>query len=148
MKKSNLYVGIGYVLAGLTCLAAVIFLPAPEGLRSILCGLGGGGVVPGLMMIGKYFYWSRPENAPRYQARLDAEAIEMKDELKEAVRNQAGCLAYRVGILVISLSLLVFAVLGGLGVLDNLVISLYLFGYLVFQLVIGGWLFKRLMKRY
>lgn len=148
MKKSELYTGACYVLAGLACLAAVIFLPVPEGLRGLLSGLAGGGVAPGLMMIGKYFYWTRPKNAPRYQARLEAEAIELKDELKEAVRNKAGCLAYRVGILILCLSVLIFAILDGLEVLDGFVISLYLFGYLVLQVILGGWFYRRLMKRY
>ena len=88
MKKSNLITGILYVLFGVVCV--IVALLVETKLEGILWGFAGAGIFPGLMMIFKYFYWSSPKNRVRYEERLENERIEIHDELKTKVRNEAG----------------------------------------------------------
>ena len=83
MKKSNLIAGVAYVLVGVVCL--IVALLTETKLEGILWGFAGAGVLPGIMMIGKYFYWSSPKNKERYEVSLENERIEMHDELKTKV---------------------------------------------------------------
>ena len=53
MKKSNLVCGIVYTLAGVMFLIAALLTDTK--LDSILFGLAGAGIAPGLLMIYKYF---------------------------------------------------------------------------------------------
>lgn len=147
MKKSNWITGILYVLFGAACLFGA--LVSETGLDGILWGFAGAGIGPGVLMICQYFYWSSPENKARYAARLENERIEMHDELKTMVRNQAGRYAYSLGLLVVCLSIFVFGILGALGVLVHArLLVLYLGGYLLFQVIAGVVIFNRLMKKY
>lgn len=147
MKKTNLAVGIGYVLFGIVCiLAALLFETKLEG---ILWGFAGAGIGPGIMMIGQYFYWGSPKNKARYEERLENERIEQHDELKTKVRDKAGRCAYTLGLLIICISILVFGILGAVEFIDNArMIVLYLSGYLLFQIIAGIVIFDQLMKKY
>ncbi len=147
MKKSNLVVGVLYIIAGLACLfIAVSFESKIEG---ILWGLAGAGIGPGLAMVYKYFYWSSPKNKARYQEKLEIEKIEMHDELKTKIRDKSGRYAYMLGLLVICISMLVFSVLEGLEIIvEAKLIILFLFGYLVFQIVAGIVIFNHISKKY
>ena len=40
----------------------------------------GAGIGPGITMICKYVYWSKPENKVRYNEKVKIEKIEMVDE--------------------------------------------------------------------
>ena len=134
MKKSNLIVGILYLIAGIACLLAALFTESK--LNSLLFGFSGAGIGPGLLMICKYFYWTSPKNRGRYQERLENERIELHDELKEKVRDKSGRYAYVLGLFVISISMVVFSVLGALEIIDHSrMIVLYLGGYMIFQIV-------------
>ena len=147
MKKSNLITGILYVLFGVVCV--IVALLVETKLEGILWGFAGAGIFPGLMMIFKYFYWSSPKNRVRYEERLENERIELHDELKTKVRNEAGRYTYSLGILVICFSILVFGILGALEIIDNTrMIVLYLSGYLLFQIIAGIVIFNKLMKKY
>ena len=147
MKKSNLITGILYVLFGVVCV--IVALLVETKLEGILWGFAGAGIVPGLMMIFKYFYWSSPKNRVRYEERLENERIEIHDELKTKVRNEAGRYTYSLGILVICFSILAFGILGALEIIDNTrMIVLYLSGYLLFQIIAGIVIFNKLMKKY
>ena len=147
MKKSNLITGILYVLFGVVCV--IVALLVETKLEGILWGFAGAGIFPGLMMIFKYFYWSSPKNRVRYEERLENERIEIHDELKTKVRNEAGRYTYSLGILVICFSILGFGILGALEIIDNTrMIVLYLSGYLLFQIIAGIVIFNKLMKKY
>ena len=147
MKKSNLIVGILYLIAGIACLLAALFTESK--LNSLLFGFSGAGIGPGLLMICKYFYWTSPKNRGRYQERLENERIELHDELKEKVRDKSGRYAYVLGLFVISISMVVFSVLGALEIIDHSrMIVLYLGGYMIFQIVAGIVIFNRIIKKY
>ncbi len=147
MKKGNLISGVLYVLFGVACLITALLIETK--LEGILWGFAGAGIFPGLMMIGKYFYWSSPANKARYEERLEHERIEMHDELKTMIRDKAGRYAYSLGLLVICFSILVFGILGALEVIANVrMLVLYLSAYLLFQVIMGVVIFNQLMKKY
>lgn len=147
MKKSNLIVGMLYVLFGVTCLIVALLIETK--LEGILWGVAGAGIFPGMMMICKYFYWSSPKNKDRYEERLENERIEMNDELKTKIRDKAGRYTYTLGMIILSFSIFVFGILGALEVIENArMIVIYLSGYLLFQFIAGIVIFNKLMKRY
>ena len=147
MKKSNLIAGVAYVRVGVACL--IVALLTETKLEGILWGFAGAGVLPGIMMIGKYFYWSSPKNKERYEERLENERIEQHDELKTKIRDRAGRYTYSLGLLVICFSILIFGILGALEVIDHArMIVLYLGGYLLFQIIASIVIFNQLMKAY
>lgn len=146
MKKTQLISGIIYTLLGLALLLAAIFTNTEIGM---LYGLGGALTGPGLVMMGKYFYWSRPQNRQRYEERLDNEHIEMNDELKQKLRDRSGRYAYVLGMVTVSLSIFVIGILEDLGLIgDSRPMVLYLAAYLIFQVVAGIVIFNRLLKKY
>lgn len=146
MKRSELYFGFGYLLAGILFL--VLGFSIQSRLAGILFGLGGACLGPGLVVIFKYFYWTRPDKRQQYAQKLEQEKIESQDELKESIRNKSGRYTYVLGLLVSSLSTLVFAILDVLEILDARVFVFYLGGYLVFQLAAGSVIFDWLLKKY
>lgn len=147
MKKSNLFTGIAYVLFGAACLCAAALTETK--LDGIFWGFAGAGIFPGIMMICKYFYWSSPERKERYAEKLENERIEMHDELKNKLRNEAGRYAYNIGLLVVSFSILLFDILGAVEIIDYArIIVLYLSAYLIIQVAVGIIIFNRLMKKY
>lgn len=147
MKKGNLITGILYVILGITCLISALLIETK--LEGILWGLAGACITPGIIMICKYFYWSSPKNKVRYKERLDKERIEIHDELKTKVRNEAGRYTYNLGLLVICFSMLIFSILGALEVIDDThIIVGYLGGYVLFQVIAGIVIFNKLMKKY
>lgn len=85
MKKSNWLCGIAYVVAGIIFLLIGIFTDTK--LDSLMFGFAGAGIIPGMVMIYKYFYWNSPNNVERYKEKLEAENIELHDELKNEVRG-------------------------------------------------------------
>lgn len=146
MKKTQLISGIIYTLLGLALLLAAIFTNTEIGM---LYGLGGALTGPGLVMMGKYFYWSRPKNRQRYEERLENERIEMNDELKQKLRDRSGRYAYVLGIVTVSLSIFIIGILEDLGLIgDSRPMVLYLAAYLIFQVVAGIVIFNRLLKKY
>lgn len=60
-----------------------------------------------------------------------------------------GIILLCTALLTVCLSIIIFSILGQLGIIDNAhLIVLYLGGYLVFQIVIGIVIFKQLLKKY
>jgi len=117
MKKNMLMSGLLYVLVGLAFLLCGIFLDTK--LNSLFWGFAGGGIVPGLSMIYKYFYWTRPQNSTKYAEKMEKEKINLHDERKEKFRNQSGRYAYILGLITICISIVVFSVLSSLGIMQN-----------------------------
>lgn len=146
MKKSNFIVGMFYIIAGLICLLTAIYTESRLG--SLLFGFAGAGLGPGILMICQYFYWSSPKHKERYQERLENERIEQHDELKVQLRDKSGRYTYILGLLTISISMVVFSILGSLEIMDARIILIYLGGYLLFQILAGIAIFNRLLKKY
>ncbi len=147
MKKSNLFVGIAYVLFGMVCLMTVILLDTK--LDGILCGLGGAGIGSGGMILYKYFYWSSPQRKKEYQEKLKQEQIELHDELKEKLRDKSGRYAYLLGMMVALIFCFVVAVLDSLEIIEHGTIVVgCLSGYLILQYVAGGMIYRYLLKKY
>ena len=147
MKKGNMIVGLLYVLFGVACLLAALLIETK--LEGILWGFAGAGIMPGILMICRYFYWNSPENKKHYEERLENERIELHDELKTMVRDKAGRYTYNLGLLIVSCSILVFGILGALEIIESApLIVLYLSGYLVVQIIAGMVIFNRIIKQY
>lgn len=147
MKKSNLLEGILFVLGGIVLLCAALLTDSV--LDSLLIGLATGAVFSGAATTCRYFYWSTPKNKVRYQEKIENEKIESHDELKSMLRDRAGRCAYAIGLMTVSVSMVIFSILGKLELIDNSrFIVLYLSGYLIFQIVIGIVIFKHLLKKY
>ena len=147
MKKSYLNKGIIFVLVGICfALAAILTESALDGL---LWGIAGGALGPGIGMIARYLFWSKPQNQERYKEILEQEDINVHDELNEKLRDKSGRIAYNVGLSLICISVVVFSILGKVGMItDHKIIVLYLFGLLIVQYVTGIVAFNQLRKKY
>ena len=147
MKRSHLLTGIAYVIAGMVLLLAS--LPVETRLGSLLFGFGFACLVPGLVMICKYFYWNAPENRARYQEKLDQERVELRDELNQKLSERSSQYAYVIGLGVTTAAIVVFSLLDALEVIQGgRLMVLYLGAYLVFQVVIGQVIYRRLRRKY
>lgn len=147
MKKGNLLEGILFILGGIIFLFVALLTDSV--LDSLLIGFAAGGIGSGIVMTFKYYYWSAPKNRERYQEKIANEKIELQDELKTKLRDKSGRYAYAIGLLTVSASIVAFSILGQLKIVDNSrLIVLYLGGYLIFQIVIGSIIFKRLLIKY
>jgi len=78
MKRSHLLTGILYLISGIISL--VIVLITETKLDGLLWGLAGAGILPGSLMIGKYFYWSSPKRKEHYAEKLEQEQIDYSAE--------------------------------------------------------------------
>lgn len=146
MKKNNLYIGLLYMAIGAVCLWFA--LKIDNSLSSLLFGFSSAGLIGGLSLISKYFYWSSPKRKDVYEARLEEEQINLKDEFKESLRNRSGRIAYIITLLVITLSIVIFSILGSLGILDTKLLVVYLGILWIFMYVIGFVIYRILMKKY
>ncbi|MGM9653602.1 MAG: hypothetical protein ACI3XP_08225 [Eubacteriales bacterium] len=149
MKKRDLASGIVCVCIGIACLLTALF--SDTKLESLLYGCAGACLVPGVLMIRKYRYWSSPGNRERYQAILENERIETHDELKEKVRDRSGRHAYQFGLYLAGISIIVLEVLRELEIMDGRTartMVLYLGGYLLVQIIAGRAIFHYFMKKY
>jgi hypothetical protein len=147
MKKSNLYVGLVYLSIGIACL--VIGLNFGTRLESLLYGFAGAGICSGAVILWKYYYWTRPENRDRYQEKIEDENIELHDERKTILRDKSGRYTYIIGLIAISVSIVLFSILGSLNIIENTkLIILFLAGFLVFQYITGILIFNHLNKKY
>ena len=118
-------------------------------LDSLLIGFASGAVGAGTVSICRYFYWKMPANVGKYQEKLTEEKIELHDELKVKLRDKSGRYAYVLGLAVVSASLVVFSLLGKLGIVgESRMIVLYLGGYLVFQMAAGSVIYRHMLKKY
>ena len=147
MKKSHLFTGIGYVLAGAALLA--LSLPMETRLGSLLFGFSFAALASGVVMIGKYCYWTRPENRDRYREKLERENTELRDELNQKLSERSSQYAYVIGLGVTAAAIVVFSLLDALEVIQGgRLMVLYLGAYLVFQVVIGQVIYRRLRRKY
>lgn len=146
MKKHNLIIGVGYIILGIILIA--VSMRIDNRLSSLLFGFSGGCIGPGIMMIYKYFYWNAPKNRQKYQEKLEHESIELHDELKVKLRDKSGRYTYLLGLVILCVSIVIFAILGQLNIVDAHITILFLYGYLIFQIIAGILIFKHLLKKY
>lgn len=147
MGNSYLNRGIICVLVGVCFILASVFTESV--FDGLLWGLAGGALGPGIGMIIMHFYWSSPQNTERYKEKQEQKNIELHDELHEKLRDRSGRIAYLIGLLVICVSEVVFAILGKTGVItDHKIIVLYLYGLFVFQIAAGIAAYQYLRKKY
>ena len=92
MKKSELYLGLGFVLIGLFCWFLAIV--SEFVFESILWGWGGGALGIGLTYTIKYLYWNKPGRRAEYDRRLKLEKIEQHDERNIMLRAKSSRIAY------------------------------------------------------
>lgn len=140
MKKSYLWQGIAFLAVGLLFAAAATLVP--EKAQSIMSGFAGGGMGAGLMILMKYWYWTRPEHTQRYREKLEEEEICLKDERNEMFRDKAGRYTYILSLLVLALSIVLFSVLNAWEIGNFRWIILYLSALLVFLYVAGIWIYR------
>lgn len=146
MKKNNLYIGLLYIVFGAVCLWFA--LSTENAIGSLLFGFSGAGLAGGLILIYHYFYWSSPKRKEIYEAKLEKEKINMKDELKESLRNRSGRIAYNITFLVVAISIIIFSIIGSLGYLETKLLVLYLSILWIFMYVTGIVVFRILLKKY
>lgn len=147
MKKNNFIIGLVYLIIGIVFLLFILLFETK--LNSILSGFAATGIVFGAVMMWKYYYWTRPENKDKYKEKTQNENIELKDERKEMLRNKSGRYAYILGLIILSISIVVFSILGSLKIIDNTdLIVMYLGGLSVFQYIIGIIIYRHLSKKY
>lgn len=85
----------------------------------------------------------------RYKEKLENEKIEQHDELKVKLRDRAGRYAYELSLVIVSISIVVFAILGQFEIIDNSrMIVLYLGALFIFQIIIINVIFNHLLKKY
>ena len=147
MKKNNFITGLLFLLVGMICLVTALLFETK--LNSLLSGFAGAGISSGIVMLWKYYYWIKPENKDKYKEKIEKENVELHDERKEMLRDKSGRYAYILGLIVLSISIVVFSILGSLEIVgDTRLIVLYLGGLLVFQYIIGVIIYKKLSKKY
>ena len=147
MKKHNFVTGIVFTLAGIVFFLAALFshgeLDAP------LCGVAGGLLGSGVIILYKYFYAKAHRQDKEFQEKQEREDIELHDELKEKIRNQSGRYAYILGIVVAAVAYLVFSTLDSLHVLETgSAVLIFLALFVLFQIVAGVVIFKVLLNKY
>lgn len=147
MKKSDLFSGLAYLVFGLGLWLWAAQIPGDA--AGLLWGFGGACFGPGVMLVGKYFYWSAPQRRDEYAQKLEEERISLQDELQTQLRDKSGRYAYNLGMGVLAVVLPVIAGLDALGFIgDSRPLVLVLAAYLLFQLVAGWVFFARLSKKY
>ena len=145
MKRSYLWTGVAYFVAGL--LLAVASAAASGKLQSLLAGFAGGGIFGGLATMGRYYYWTRPGRVKRYQEKQEEEEICLKDERNEMLRDKAGRYAYILSLLVLAVSTVLFSVLHALEIGHFYELIMYQSALLVFLYVAGIWIYWWLKAR-
>ena len=135
MKKYNLIYGLIYIiLSGISLYLAIVF---DNRMSGIFYGMTGAFGSSGIVIIIRYFYWQN-----------NIEKIEQQDELKQKLRDKSGKYTYWIGMLIISLSIIVYSILGALNIIDAEHIVIYLGAYLISQIFIGIIIFNHLLKKY
>ncbi|MGL9728607.1 hypothetical protein [Enterococcus sp. DIV0756] len=109
MKKSMLYTGFVYFFVGVISL--IVALTTEYRLEALLWGITGAGIATGIRLIGKYYYWTKPKHKAEYDARLQNEAIQLKDERKVMLRDKSGRLAYIAMMLLQLILTFIFSIL-------------------------------------
>ena len=92
MKKKDLTTAGIYLVIGAICFAALVLTDSK--LDSLLIAGAAVGLLEGVVKIGNYVYWRRPENQAEYREMQESEQIEQQDEFMQMLRDQAYRHAY------------------------------------------------------
>lgn len=148
MSKNNLKIGIIYVFLGII-LAIYSISQVESKLNALLFGFAFALITPGLIMIIKFFYWTRPKNIPRYQEKISQEKIMLHDELQVKFRDKSGRITFLFGLLIGSISIFIFSILNALDiVISNRLFIIYLGLYFILQILIYLITYYKLSRRY
>lgn len=150
MKKSNLKVGIAYVILGVIFLVFALSNEFHDSkVSSVLFGIMGACFGIGVNFIMKYLRWNSPKHRDYYAEKFEQENIERNDELKEKVRGKSAQYMYAIELYILSISSVIFAVLDAMDIVKNgNLFMFYLTGLLFFQLIAGHVMFRYLLKKY
>jgi len=141
MKKSMLYTGIG----NLICAIALIFFGkfGPDvSYNGLIIGFSSGLVLPGIIQIYKYVHWTKPQNAPIYEAKIKEEQNNLKDERKIMLREKSGRITYIIMFVVLTMLNIVFTFIG----VDKWII-IALWVVIAFKYICGVAVFYYLAKK-
>lgn len=141
MKKNQLYAGVGLILAGAALLALYILLGETR-FTSYCAVLACNFAIFGIVLIGKYIYWSRPERAPVYEQRLKQEHIELRDERKVMLRERSGLFMYQLTVILLPILAAVIALTSR----DRLALLLLCL-FWILEIVGGRIAYRRLEKK-
>ena len=149
MKKRELWFGLGMIAGGILFLLAALLLETP--LDSLFCGFFGALIGPGAVQVYKYVKWTKLETADSYQRHLEEEQIELRDERKSMLRDRSGRYAYVLGMLLACAAIVVFSILGKLGVVPEEAAELliyFLVAFLLVEFTAGILIYNLLETRY
>lgn len=148
MSKNNLKIGIIYVFLGII-LAIYSISQVESKLNALLFGFAFALITPGLLMIIKFFYWTRPKNILRYQEKISREKIMLHDELQVKLRDKSGRITFLFGLLISSISIFIFSILNALDiVISNRLFIIYLGLYFILQILIYLITYYKLSRKY
>ena len=141
MKKSMLYTGIGYLI----CAIALIFFGkfGPDvSYKELIIGLASGSILLGSILIYKYVHWTKPQNAPIYEAKMKEEQNNLKDERKIMLREKSGRITYIIMFVVLTILNIAFTFIG----VDKwIIITLWI--VIAFKYICGVAVFYYLAKK-
>ena len=148
MSKNNLKICIIYVFLGII-LAIYSISQVESKLNALLFGFAFALITPGLLMIIKFFYWTRPKNILRYQEKISQEKIMLHDELQVKLRDKSGRITFLFGLLISSISIFIFSILNALDiVISNRLFIIYLGLYFILQILIYLITYYKLSRKY
>ena len=147
MEKKKLTEGIIFVAVGVVLMLAAFLTESV--LDGIFSGFAGGALGVGIAIIIKYFRWLSPQHAEKYRKIEEQKDIAVHDELNIKLRDQSCRIVYKINFWIICLSMPAFSILGAMGVIKEYkIIVMYLFAFLVAQVVLGCVVFNQLRKKY
>ena len=147
MKKKDLTTAWIYLVIGVICFAALVLTDSK--LDSLLIAGAAVGLLEGVVKIGNYVYWRRPENQAEYRDRLEREQIEQQDELMQMLRDQAYRHAYITNLRVTMAAALICGALELIDILafgDKLMYALA--AWVILQLILVDVIYRCLNRKY
>ena len=147
MKKKDLTTAWIYLVIGVICFAARVLTDSK--LDSLLIAGAAVGLLEGVVKIGNYVYWRRPENQAEYREMQESEQIEQQDELMQMLRDQAYRHAYITNLRVTMAAALICDALKLIDILafgDKLMYALA--AWVILQLILVDVIYRCLNRKY
>ena len=134
-------------MIGVICFAALVLTDSK--LDSLLIAGAAVGLLEGVVKIGNYVYWRRPENQAEYREMQESEQIEQQDELMQMLRDQAYRHAYITNLRVTMAAALICGALKLIDILafgDKLMYALA--AWVILQLILVDVIYRCLHRKY
>ena len=147
MKKKDLTTAGIYLVIGVICFAALVLTDSK--LDSLLIAGAAVGLLEGVVKIGNYVYWRRPENQAEYREMQESEQIEQQDELMQMLRDQAYRHAHITNLRVTMAAALISGALKLIDILafgDKLMYALA--AWVILQLILVDVIYRCLNRKY